>query len=128
MKNSRVSVHKTVKESIPSLPLVKIKEAILGSAYTVSIVFIGDTRARSLNRVYRKKNYIPNVLSFQLSKDEGEIFINPRQVRREMKKFDMPYRKLLGYLFIHGLLHLKGLDHGSTMNTMELKLLKQFQL
>ena len=31
--------------------------------------------AQKLNKTYRKKTYTPNVLSFPLSKNEGEIFI-----------------------------------------------------
>ena len=31
---------------------------------------------RRLNKIYRKKDYPANVLSFPLSEDEGEILIN----------------------------------------------------
>ena len=126
MTHSSVSVQKTIKGKLPSLPLVDIKNSILGSKYSLSIVFIGDTRSRTLNKKYRKKEYVPSVLSFPLSKEEGEIFINPTQARREAKKSSMSYKTFLGYLFIHGLLHLKGLRHGSTMNSLELKYCKQF--
>ena len=126
MSYSSLSIQQTVQGKLPRLPLVDMKKAILGNKYSLSVVFIGDTRSKTLNKKYRKKNYIPDILSFSLGKDEGEIFINPTQAKRELKKFNMSYRSFLGYLFIHGLLHLKGVRHGSTMNSLELKYLKQF--
>ena len=34
----------------------------------------------------------------------------------------------IGYLFIHGLLHLKGHDHGTDMDRLEAKFVKKFNL
>jgi ssRNA-specific RNase YbeY (16S rRNA maturation enzyme) len=44
----------------------------------------------------------------------------------EAKKFDREYENFLGFLFIHGLVHLKGYDHGSTMESIEIQFRKQF--
>jgi probable rRNA maturation factor len=126
MNNSGISINKTIKGKLPSLPFALMKEVILGKDYELSLVFIGDKRAKTLNQKYRKKDYIPDTLSFPYDKKEGEIFINPNQARKRSKDFDMNERKFIAYLFIHGLLHLKGLRHGSTMNRMELKYLKRF--
>ncbi len=125
-KNHRLSITKTIKGKLPSLPFVDMKEVILGKDYDLSLVFIGDKLSKSLNKKYRKKDYTPDILSFPYDKKEGEIFINPHQARKRAKDFDMSERKFIGYIFIHGLLHLKGLRHGSTMDRMELKYLKHF--
>ena len=37
----------------------------------------------------------------------------------EAKKFGRDYENFFGFLFIHGLVHLKGFDHGSTMEGLE---------
>lgn len=126
MKNSNLSITKTVKGKLPSLPFALMKDGILGKNYELSLVFIGDKRAKTLNKKYRKKDYTPDILSFPYDKKEGEIFINPHQARKRAKEFDMSEKKFIGYLFIHGLLHLKGLRHGSTMDRMELAHLKRF--
>lgn len=118
----------TTKGKLPRLPFERIKNNILGKRYILSVVFIGNTRARTLNKKYRKKNSVPNVLSFPLSKHEGEIFINPDKARRDAPQFDMNTTQFIGYLFIHGLLHLKGLKHGSTMSTAENKVCKRFAI
>lgn len=103
-----------------------MKEYVLGKDYALSLVFIGDKKAKTLNTTYRNKETSANVLSFPLSKHEGEIFINLARVRREHKKFDLSYLGHVHYLFIHGLLHLKGLPHGSTMDKTERELRKKF--
>jgi ssRNA-specific RNase YbeY (16S rRNA maturation enzyme) len=61
----------------PSLPYQKIKDDILGKTYAASLAFVGATRAQALNKQYRKKEYVPNVLSFPLDDNTGEIFITP---------------------------------------------------
>ena len=126
MKDDSFSIHKTIKSKLPRLPFLRMKNEILGKGYELSLVFIGDKRAQTLNRIYRKKDYIPDILSFPYDKKEGEIFINPRQAARRAKDFDMNERKFIAFLFIHGLLHLKGLPHGSTMDKKEYAYLKRF--
>jgi ssRNA-specific RNase YbeY (16S rRNA maturation enzyme) len=41
--------------------------------------------------------------------------------KKEARKFDMTVNGYIGFLFIHALLHLKGLDHGDTMDKAEKK-------
>ncbi|OGG54695.1 rRNA maturation RNase YbeY [Candidatus Kaiserbacteria bacterium RIFCSPHIGHO2_02_FULL_49_11] len=128
MAADNFSITKTTKGKLPRLPFAAIKDAVIGKSYNVSLVFIGDKRAQFLNRAYRRTSYIPNVLSFLLSKKEGEIFLNARQAKREAKRDSVSYRSYVGFLFIHGLLHLKGNSHGSTMDVLELQYRKRFSL
>ena len=119
---------KTNRTPPHGVPFVKIKEAVLGKHYRLSLVFIGDKRSQTLNRVYRKKNKRANVLAFPLSKGEGELFINQTQALREAPAFKMASKDFLAYLFIHGLLHLKGMQHGGRMDTAENRIQKQFRI
>ncbi|MCH7529502.1 rRNA maturation RNase YbeY [Patescibacteria group bacterium] len=128
MAESTFAITQTTKGKLPRLPFEHIKNNILGKRYILSVVFVGDMRAKALNKKYRKKNSVPNVLSFPLEKHEGEIFINPNKARKDAHLFDMNTTNFIGYLFIHGLLHLKGLEHGSTMDTAENKACKKFAI
>ena len=119
-------IQSTTKGKLPSLPFADIKTAILGKQYELSLVFVGDKKSRTLNRIYREKDKATNVLSFPLSKTEGEIFINLKKAKVEAKDFDKQYIPFVGFLFVHGLLHLKGLDHGTHMERLEKKYCKQF--
>ncbi len=122
--NSLIAIQ--TKGKVPSLPFVAIAEAILGKKYELSIVFATKKESQTLNNQYRGKNYPTNVLSFPLSKNAGEIVMHLPTAKKESANFDMSYADFVGYLFIHGLLHLKGFDHGSTMEQRERFWLKKF--
>lgn len=103
-----------------------MKETVLGKRYSLSLVFIGETRSRTLTKKHKKKDKPSNVLSFPLEKNEGEIFITPAVAKREAKRYNTTPNKHIGFLFIHGLLHLSGFQHGSRMESKEQALREQF--
>jgi rRNA maturation RNase YbeY len=107
--------------SFPKLPYEELKNEILGASYELSLTFIGATRAKELNLRHRKAAYIPNVLSFPLGTRAGEIYIAPVKATREARAWNMTPRRYIAFLFIHGLLHLKGHLHGATMEKAEQK-------
>ena len=107
---------------------LKIKKAVLGSNYDLSLVFIGPKKMRELNRTYRELNKPTDILSFPLSKTSGEMFICKSETRKMAKEFDRTYENFLLYLFVHGLVHLKGYDHGPKMDKIEAKFRKQFKI
>lgn len=121
-----VSVSNKTRQSLPALPFSAIADKVLGSTYELSLVFVGSTRSRYLNKTYRQKDKPTNVLSFPYTKKSGEIFIDLKKARQECEKFNSSFTHHVGYLFIHGVLHLKGLDHGSTMDHKEAELVKTF--
>lgn len=112
----------------PSGPYRVIKDDILGARYALSLVFVGERRARELNRRYRGKTYTPNVLSFPLSDTAGEIFMCPAVARREANAYGMTYPSYVLFLFIHALLHLKGHGHGDTMDRAEARYARKYGL
>jgi len=124
---STFSLTSTIKTH-PEHPYEKIKGAILGKQYQLSVVFIGSTRAATLNKTYRRKTYSPNVLSFPLTELSGEVFICPQVAQGEATKFNLTPAGYVAFLFIHGCLHLKGFDHSDTMDAQEQKFLKKFNI
>ena len=121
-----LSITNTTRGKYPTLPFARMTETVLGKRYELSLVFIGDQRSKTLNNTHRNKNTVASVLSFPLETTLGEIFINLPLAKRRAKQMDMKPSEYAGYLFIHGLCHLKGLDHGSTMDRREKQLCKQF--
>lgn len=122
------SITNMTRTAIPSLPLAAIKKDILGTQYSLSLTFVGRDRARNLNQTYRKKDYVPNVLSFPLDNTTGEIFITPHVAATEAKHHNLTIKGYIGFLFIHACLHLKGHDHGATMEKAEQRYCKKYQL
>ena len=121
------SLSKT-KTPVATLPYEKIKNDILGHEYVVSLVFVGPKRAQALNRTYRKKTYVPNVLAFPIDDTCGEIYMCTQNLKKEALQYGMSVRIFTGFLFIHALLHLKGHDHSDTMERMEIRYLKKYGL
>ncbi|MFT5037233.1 MAG: putative rRNA maturation factor [Candidatus Azotimanducaceae bacterium] len=123
----RFSISSTVKE-YPQLPYEAIKNDILGKTFELSLVFIGPARAKKLNESTRGKTYIPNVLAFPLTETNGEIFIAPTTAEAECKRYKLSPKGYIGFLYIHGLLHLKGFTHGPKMERLEQRFLERFKL
>ncbi|MFA5132090.1 MAG: rRNA maturation RNase YbeY [Candidatus Paceibacterota bacterium] len=123
-KNNLTVIRKNGK--IPALPFLDLKEKILGKSYDLTIVFCSPEESRERNKTYRDKDYPTNILSFPLSDTEGEIYISLITARRDAHTFEMSYQKFLHLLIIHGMLHLKGHDHGSTMEELEDSYVRKF--
>lgn len=94
--------------------------------WEVSLVFVGRVRAKRFNEQLRQKDYTPNVLSYVTGTKSGEIIICPEVAKRQAKDFDMTFPQFVGFLFIHGMLHLKGQAHGATMERQERLIHKRF--
>ncbi|MFA5791660.1 MAG: rRNA maturation RNase YbeY [Candidatus Paceibacterota bacterium] len=98
-----------------------IKNDILGKKYSLSIAYVDEKKSRELNKKYRNKNKATNILSFPLKKDMGEIILCPSVIKKEAKNFGKTFKQLLGFLVIHGMLHLEGMEHSSRMEIEEKK-------
>ena len=124
--DERFSITNKTKSAEPSVPFLKIKNEALGENYSLSVVFVGNAASKKLNFSYRGKNNPTNILSFPLDKNNGEIFIALNVAKKEAKLFERKFDNFVAFLFIHGLMHLKGMEHGSTMERAEEKLRKKF--
>jgi probable rRNA maturation factor len=96
-----------------------VAEKILGASYECSLVFSDEKKIQQLNVQYRQKDYVPNVLSFPLSDTAGEVYICPTIAEKEAPQYSHTPSEHMRYLFIHGCLHLTGLDHGAKMDRLE---------
>lgn len=88
----------------------------------LSIAFISDSEIKKLNKTYRKKNRVTDVLSFNYG-DSGEIVICYNQARKQAKSSKHSIAKELTILLIHAVLHLKGYDHEK--NEKQAKLMRK---
>ena len=123
-----LTITNTTKDPLPRLPFAKMAEAVLGDEYECSLVIVSSRKSRELNRTYREKDTPTNVLSFPLDKNEGEIFLDLKKSRADSVNFDRTYTNFIGFLFIHGLFHLKGHDHGTKMENAEKKVRALFKI
>lgn len=120
-----LSVVSSKRHRIPHVPFLRMTKTILGAEYELSLVFVEPGKMQVLNR-YRGKDTPTDILSFPLSETSGEIFLCMKEIEKKAPHFDMTTREYLGYVFIHGLLHLEGYDHGRTMSRLERKFSRAF--
>ena len=123
-----LDVNNLTKKPLPSIPFQLLSNKILGQQYDLSLAFIGKRRSQTLNRRYRHKDYPTNVLAFPLSNKQGEIFIDLDTAIKTSRQFTQAIDFHIAYLLIHAMLHLKGYNHGSTMEDEEDRLIKVFKL
>ncbi len=118
MSGDSFSITNRTRTKIPPVPFQRIKEAVLGKRHEISLVFVAAAESRSITKQTKHKDKVSNVLAFPLSTHVGEIIICPSGKGEYT----------IGYLFIHGLLHIKGHEHSDTMDDAEERLLKRFNL
>lgn len=128
MSNLNFHITNTTKSKLPDFDFAAMKDAVLGKKYELSVIIVGKKEIQKLNKEYRDINKPTDILSFPLSDDFGEIYINPEMTKIEAKKFDRTYDNFFAFLLIHGLVHLKGFDHGSTMENIEAQFRKKFRI
>lgn len=79
----------------------------------VSVAFVSEADIKRLNRQYRGKDKVTDVLSFNLDEGDmlGEILLCYPQAERQAEDLGHGVREELLFLLVHGLLHLHGFDH-----------------
>lgn len=92
----------------------------------ISVSFIGPERMQKLNKRYRKKNRVTDILSFSESKvlfekffirgiektkSLGEIVICLREIKKNARRLNVAFDQELTKALIHGALHILGYDH-----------------
>ena len=86
--------------------------------FDLSIALVGEVRIRELNRKYRKKDKITDVLSFQYN-NSGEIVICLREIKKNAKKTNITPEEELTRALIHGILHFLGYNHEKSKKEAE---------
>lgn len=110
-----IEINNQTKSRINLSPVKRTTERFLQyykkRSKEVSIAFIGDKRMRQLNRDYRRKDKITDILSF-IGEDGflGEIVIDFAQIKRQAKQNNKSINDELIFILVHGLLHLIGYD------------------
>ncbi len=94
----------------------------------ISINFISDNKIHEINKKYRNKDRVTDVISFAIEdgedptlldifkkegipRDIGDLFIAPHFVFQRAIELNHSQERELGYTVVHGLLHLSGYDH-----------------
>ncbi|WP_406615513.1 rRNA maturation RNase YbeY [Mycoplasmopsis hyopharyngis] len=87
----------------------------------VDITFVDTYEIQTLNKTYRNKDYVTDILSFDFGHEDiyndmpfvaiGELVICPEKIIAQAQEFNHSLKREYCYLFAHGLVHLMGYDH-----------------
>lgn len=124
------------------------KEENVRDGAEVSITFVDNEKIREINRDYRGKDQPTDVISFaleEMGEEEieivgadlppvlGDIIISVPKAREQAEQYGHSFMRELGFLAVHGFLHLLGYDHETeeeekVMFAKQEQLLQQFDL
>ena len=86
-----------------------------------NIIIVNEDTIRYLNKNYRNKDSVTDVISFALEDDKsfietnvrvlGDIYICLEKAKLQALEYGHSFLRELSFLTIHGLLHLLGYDH-----------------
>jgi len=119
----------------------------------VSVTLVDNRRIKEINNRYRNKDYATDVISFAMDDtheddmfsdinfDEeiefphilGDLFISLDKMKEQSEEYGHSEKRELGFLTVHGFLHLNGYDHMSDKEEKEMfglqeKILGEFGL
>ena len=107
---------KFVEEGMKAMTAELKKRKVLSATKAkaeLALVFLEKKPAQKINKEFRGKDYATDVLSFE-SMDPaslGELVMCPEVLKRQAKEHGLTFQKELGYMLLHGVLHLLGYDH-----------------
>lgn len=98
------------------------KKTLLKKSKELIIVFTTDTKMRELNKSYRNRDYVTDILSFESedSSSLGELALSLNKIRVQAREHRLKMHEELSYLLIHGVLHLLGYEHEKSRRAAQL--------
>lgn len=121
------------------------KELKLEDNFEVSITIVDNNRIHEINKEYRSIDRPTDVISFAIEDNDdefeiffdeldddialprllGDIFISLDKAEEQAEEFDHSIEREIGFLTVHGFLHLNGYDHQTEEEEKEMFALQE---
>lgn len=126
---------------IEKLIVASAKKLELPNNIELSVTIVDNQRIRELNRGYRSIDEPTDVISFALEDEDdfsaffeedfntndfqlprllGDIFISIEKAQEQAEEYGHSFERELGFLVVHGFLHLNGYDHQTKADEREM--------
>ncbi len=101
------------------------------------IIFVDNASIQSINKTYRNIDKPTDVISFPNDEEDddslGDLFISIEKAIEQASDYGHSFEREIGFLSVHGYLHLKGYDHHTpeeekVMFTLQEEILKKANL
>ncbi len=87
---------------------------------SMQVIFVDNKQIHEINKTYRNVDKPTDVISFpndEVDDDSlGDIFISIDQAKLQAKDYGHSIEREIGFLAVHGYLHLIGYDHDTVEN------------
>ena len=144
----KIDVTQGLKELITKAVNIALSTEDVSENVEVSIALVDDDYIQELNKQYRSLDAPTDVLSFAMREtvsDEddgfeypeeellGDVVVSLERARVQAVEYGHSFEREVGFLVVHGILHLLGYDHGvneekTVMRQKEEKILKTIDL
>ncbi|WP_062046312.1 rRNA maturation RNase YbeY [Bacillus sp. JCM 19034] len=129
------SLNKKQLELVQQLIVKTAEVESLKGDIEVSITFVNEEQIQQINAEYRNKNQPTDVISFALNDQIdgevnvvgegmpnmlGDIIISVPHIKRQAEEYKHTFERELGFLTVHGMLHLLGFDHKTEAEEKEM--------
>ncbi len=116
-----------VQQILQLLQLAAKREEVIGDS-ELSLTFVDNEKIHEINREYRGIDRPTDVISFALEENTegemeiigqdmprvlGDIIISIPRAKQQAEEYGHSFMRELGFLAVHGFLHLLGYDHGT---------------
>ncbi|MDO5027404.1 MAG: rRNA maturation RNase YbeY [Tissierellia bacterium] len=128
---------RTKEKKIEDRYIAFIEEAIIktlelagfGQNFEISFSVVDQEEIRALNRDYRNKDAVTDVLSFPMFEKGqvqeasmlGDVVICAKRAQEQAEEFGHSYEREIIYLTVHSILHLLGYDHEEEKDKLEMR-------
>ncbi|WP_026399776.1 rRNA maturation RNase YbeY [Acholeplasma equifetale] len=112
----KIEFHDYTQENIVKHYVKVIKGVFkhVENSKNMHVIFVTNEQIHELNKNYRNVDRPTDVLSFPNDEDEetlGDIFISIEKVVEQANEYGHSIDREVGFLAVHGYLHLMGYDH-----------------
>ncbi len=127
---SALAVQRAARGAPSARALLRYARAAAAARQQATLRVVGAAEGRRLNRAFRSRDYATNVLSFSYGRGRGDIVLCHPVIAREARDQGKSLSAHYAHMVVHGLLHLRGLDHArradaARMERREVRILRR---
>ncbi len=129
-RQDKVELAQELSQLLERVVVAALEYEGLNPEYEVSLSLVDNEEIRSLNKLYRGKDYATDVLSFPMEDEEfanveeillGDIVISVEKAVEQALEYNHTFEREMAFLTVHSMFHLMGYDHMDKEEELEMR-------